>query len=45
MVSGRKNITVSQDTYDRLKGYGKFGESYDDLLNRLMNIVEARQKK
>ena len=41
----RKNINLNEETYDRLKTYGKFGESFDDLLNRLMDNMDGKGKK
>jgi predicted CopG family antitoxin len=33
----RKGLTVSEETYNRLTEYGEFGESFDDVLNKLMD--------
>ena len=44
-VGARKNANIAADTYDRLKTFGKFGESFDDLLNRLMDNVEPKFRK
>ena len=35
-------IKVSPETRDRLKGLGMKGETYDALLNRLLDEIEAR---
>jgi predicted CopG family antitoxin len=43
-VGARKNVNLSEDTYDRLKTFGKFGESFDDLMNRLMDNMESGSK-
>jgi hypothetical protein len=40
----RKNISIDQKTWERLKSYGKFGDSFDSLLNRLMDIVDKFEK-
>lgn len=45
MVSGRKTLTITDSTYERLKSFGNFGESFDDLLNRLMDNVEKKKNK
>ena len=37
-----KTLKINEDTHERLKKYGKFGESFDDLLNRLMDIADGR---
>ena len=44
-LSVRKNLNIHEETYERLKKYGKFGESFDDLLNGLMDKMEAKSKK
>jgi predicted CopG family antitoxin len=40
-----KMIRVDDQTHERLKKHGKFGESFQDILNRLMDIVEGKTKK
>lgn len=40
-----KMIRVDDNTHERLKKYGKFGESFQDILNRLMDIAEGKSKK
>ena len=37
-----KTLKISEATHDRLKKHGKFGDSFDDILNRLMDIVEGK---
>jgi len=37
-----KMIRVDDDTHDRLKQHGKFGESFNDIIKRLMDIVEGK---
>lgn len=39
-VSTRKSLSVSEETYHRLMDYGEFRESFDDLLNKLMDRVQ-----
>lgn len=39
-----KMIRVDDDTHDRLKQHGKFGESFDDIINRLIDIAERRNE-
>jgi predicted CopG family antitoxin len=41
----RKNISIDQKTWERLKSFGKFGDSFDSLLNRLMDIVAEKTEK
>jgi hypothetical protein len=38
----RKNVSVHLDTYDRLKAYGLFGDSYTDLIDRILDYAESR---
>jgi predicted CopG family antitoxin len=40
-----KTLKINDDTHERLKKHGRFGDSFDDILNRLMDIVEGRSKK
>jgi hypothetical protein len=35
---------IGTETYQRLKGFGKFGESFDDLFNRIMDEIEECRK-
>ena len=38
--SNRTTITLSKENYDRLKNLGKFGESFDDVLGRVLGQVK-----
>ena len=38
----QKHINFSESTYDRLRRYGKFGESFYGLLNRLLDDIEGK---
>lgn len=40
----RKNISIDQKTWERLKSYGNMGDSFDSLLNKLMDIVDKSEK-
>ena len=40
-----KMIRVDDDTHDRLKTHGKFGESFQDIINRLLDIAEGKSTK
>ena len=40
----RKNISIDEKTWERLKEYGKFGDSFDSLLNRLMDFIDRTEK-
>src|SRR5918996_4604290 len=41
----RKNISIDQKTWERLKSFGRFGDSFDSLLNRLMDTVADKTDK
>jgi len=34
---GRKTISIREDTYDRLKSAKRMGESFSDVIDRLLN--------
>jgi len=40
-----KTLKINENTHERLKKHGKFGDSFDDVLNRLMDIVEGKGTK
>jgi predicted CopG family antitoxin len=40
-----KTLKINEDTHERLKKHGHFGDSFDDVLNRLMDIVEGKGTK
>jgi predicted CopG family antitoxin len=40
-----KTLKINEDTHERLKKHGKFGDSFDDVLNRLMDAVEGKAVK
>ena len=42
---GKPSIQLEEETRDRLKDFGKKGESYDDIVIRLMDIAEGKAKK
>jgi predicted CopG family antitoxin len=37
----RHTITINQRAFEKLKGKGVFGESYSDLILRLIKVVEV----
>jgi predicted CopG family antitoxin len=45
VIEGRKNISIDSQTWERLKTFGKFGESFNDLLNRLMDTIERMERR
>jgi predicted CopG family antitoxin len=36
----RINVGLQQEIYDKLRNKGKFGESFSDLVSRLLDEVE-----
>lgn len=38
-------IRVRRDTVARLKEWGEFGESRDDVINKILDMVNGRVKK
>lgn len=42
---GRTTIPLEKDTRDRLKELGSKGETYDDLVNRLIDHWEEAQEE
>jgi hypothetical protein len=46
MKEERKMLNVRKETWERLQSFGKFRESTDELLNKLMdNMVKETKKK
>ncbi|MBV9175462.1 MAG: hypothetical protein JO297_00320 [Nitrososphaeraceae archaeon] len=45
--SNRKRYTISinANAYTRLRHYGLFGESFDDLISRILDFYEGNQKR
>jgi len=41
MMSDTTTIKVKKDTRDKLKDRGKKGESYDEIINRLIDRVDG----
>ena len=41
----RKMLNVRKETWERLQSFGKFRESTDDLLNRLMDNMTTPTSK
>lgn len=38
----RKNLSINLSTYERLKARGKFGESFGDIIDRLLDLTEGK---
>ena len=41
----RKTITLDEETYKRLGKVGTFGESFDNLINRILDEREGKKSK
>lgn len=39
-----KNIKIHEDTHERLKSHGNMGESFNDLINRILDDWEEQKK-
>jgi predicted CopG family antitoxin len=40
-----KIIKLKDETHQRLKKHGRFEDSFDDIVNRLLDTVEGKNKK
>lgn len=43
MSSKQTTIRISKNTHDKLTQLGKFGETYDDILSRMLSGKETEQ--
>ena len=43
MSSEQTTIRISKDTHEKLTQLGKFGETYDDILSRMLSVKEIKQ--
>jgi len=41
IIKDKTTIPLKKTTRDRIKDFGKKGESWDDLVNRIMDKVEG----
>jgi predicted CopG family antitoxin len=44
-MSTRHTISLDEEVYIRLKSKGKFGESFNSLVNRLIHTIEDSGKE
>jgi len=44
-VGKTTTVRVSRRTLERLKAYGRKGETYDQLINRLLDLVDPRRRR
>lgn len=40
-----KNIKIHEETHERLKSHGNMGESFNDLINRILDDWEEQEQK
>ena len=40
-----KKIRIKKETYDRLAKKGKFGDTIDDIMNRILDSIESKSIK
>ncbi len=40
-----KNIKIHQETHERLQSHGDMGESFDDLINRILDDWEKQEQE
>lgn len=40
-----KLIKIKDTTYDRLSKHGEFKESFDDIVNKVLDLAEGKRKK
>ncbi|VVB61789.1 Uncharacterised protein [uncultured archaeon] len=40
-----KKIRIKKETYDRLEKKGKFGDTIDDIINRIIDSVDRIETK
>ena len=41
-MNGRITITINRDVYNQLKKKGFFGETYSELISRLIKIADSK---
>ncbi len=44
MMNARHTISIHNNVYSRLVKKGKFGESFTELISRLLDFVEQQEK-
>ena len=45
MKEERKSVNLRKETWERLQSFGRFRESTDELLNRMMDDLEKTSTK
>ena len=43
-IMARTSIGVETETRERLLSYGRKGETYDELVNRLLDMIDIKGK-
>ena len=44
-MSDRKAIFISKDTHARIVKRGKFGDSYNDIIKRILDKIDTKDNK
>jgi hypothetical protein len=39
-----KLVKLKDETHKRLKKYGRFEDTYDDIINRILDLIEGKNK-
>jgi predicted CopG family antitoxin len=39
-----KTVVMSEQTYNKIKQYGKMGDSFDDVISRLLDQVKENER-
>jgi predicted CopG family antitoxin len=44
MICKLRNIAISQDNYQKLKTLGTAGDSFNDVISKVLSEIDAEQK-
>ena len=42
MAKKYRGINVRKETYEELSELGKFGDSFDDIINRILDVYQGK---
>jgi hypothetical protein len=45
MVKSNKLIKVNEDTYSRIISFGKYGDTMDTILKRMIDLIDLNNKE
>lgn len=40
-----KHIAVSENNYKEIRNYGKFGDSFDDVITKILHSIEPQHSR